>query len=347
MTDPSLRKAGILAAVLVILSIAGWEIYLRSSGSAIAYDDGAELWSDKRAKVYMPSDQATVFIGSSRNKFDLDTRTWRDLTGEEPIQLAIEGTSPLPILDDLASDKNFKGKLVVDMTEGLLFSTALGALSEPRDNISHYKKRTPAQKASFVINHVLESKFVFLDKYGYSLNGMLDKAMIPNRPGVFTMPCLFPEDFGPVTFDRQDIMTKRFERDTFLQNQVKGIWNFYRSMNTDGPTTGKVLDSMLATIKTDIDKIRARGGKVIFVRTPSSGPMWQGEQHAFPRDQYWERTLVFTGCQGIHFSDYPATAHLQCPEFSHLKQSDAIVWTKTMIQAMQEKGWSFPHKPAQ
>jgi len=35
--------------------------------------------------------------------------------------LAIEGSCPRPILEDLANDQNFKGKLIVDVTEGLFF----------------------------------------------------------------------------------------------------------------------------------------------------------------------------------------------------------------------------------
>ncbi len=41
------------------------------------------------------------------------------ITSEKVIQLAIDGNSPLPVLNDLANDKIFKGKLVIDVTEGL------------------------------------------------------------------------------------------------------------------------------------------------------------------------------------------------------------------------------------
>ena len=98
MQSPSLRKAALLTLVIVVLSVAGWEIYLRSRGNMISYDDGKDLWSDKRAMVYEPSDKVTVFIGSSRNKYDLDIATWEGLTGDHAIQLGIEGESPLPIL---------------------------------------------------------------------------------------------------------------------------------------------------------------------------------------------------------------------------------------------------------
>src|SRR5215216_6953513 len=96
-------KAGILALIIVVCGFASWELWLRYRGYDIAYDDDEMLWSSKRAKVYQPSDEATVFIGSSRIKFDLDIELWRKLTGEDAVQLAVEGNSPRPVLNDLAN----------------------------------------------------------------------------------------------------------------------------------------------------------------------------------------------------------------------------------------------------
>ena len=75
--------------------------------------------------VYESKDKATVFIGSSRIKFDLDIPTWESLTGNHAIQLANVGSSPRPVMEDLANDPNFKGRLVVDVTEGLFFYPGL------------------------------------------------------------------------------------------------------------------------------------------------------------------------------------------------------------------------------
>jgi hypothetical protein len=294
--------------------------------------------------VYEPADKATVFIGSSRNKYDLDIPTWESMTGDHAVQLAIEGNSPLPVLDDLANDKNFKGKLIVDVTEILFFTTAPANTEEPKKRIAYFKKLTPAQKFSFKVNHVLESQLVFLDKENFSLNTLLAKTKIPDRKGVFSFPD-FPMDFGRVSFSRQDKMTDRFLADTSLQNQVKRIWDFFRSINKEPPASGARLDSFLNTVKTDVDKIKARGGQILFLRTPSSGPFLAGEKMGYPRQKYWERILAVTGCPGIHFEDYPPIAHFECPEFSHLRPSDAVIFTKNIVEILQkEKGWVFPHK---
>ncbi len=148
-------------------------------------------------------------------------------------------------------------------------------------------------------------------------------------------------------------MTDQFVHDTTLRNKVIGIWEFFRTLGPPPPTskreidsvekaTFKEVDSLIIVIKKDCDKIKARGGKLLFVKIPSSGPMRFGENMAFPRDKYWDKLLATTECQGIHFADYPTLSHFECPELSHLSPPDAISFTKTIIKIMQEKGWKFP-----
>ena len=137
-------------------------------------------------------------------------------------------------------------------------------------------------------------------------------------------------------------MTDKFSADTSLQNKVKNIWDGFRKASKDPPASGAKLDSMLNRAKIAVDKIKARGGQVLFVRTPSSGAFLMGEKMGFPREKYWDRLLAISNCPGIHFADYPAIANFICPEFSHLSQSDAIVFTKNFIKILsEEKGWKF------
>jgi len=333
-------KAAILAAVLVVMVVGSRELYLRNKGYTPDFDDSAELWADKRAMVYEPSDKATVFIGSSRIKYDVDIPTWESTTGNHAIQLAMVGSTPLPFLDDLAHDPKFKGRLVVDVTEVLFFNTAPYVAGHPNEGVSYYKKRTPAQQVSFKLSYPLENHLVFLNESQFSLSGMLNRLHIPDRPEVY--PFLdFPQGFEYNQFTRQNRMTDAFVADTNQQNQVKGIWHMIMVAGSKTPPMhGKSLDSLMQVVKTDVDMIKARGGEVIFTRTPSSGPFFMGESMGYPRKAYFDKLLAVTGCQGIYFKDYPATASMQCPEFSHLKPADAVIYTKTLIGALEkEKGW--------
>lgn len=344
MAQQSLRKAAVLMVLMVCGGIIGWETYLRSTDFDIAFDDGGPLWAHQRAKIYQAQNEATIFIGSSRIKFDLDLDVWKELTGENAIQLACVGSSPRSILNNLALDPEFNGKLVIDVTEGLFFSTSPQNFTRPAEGIKYYKDITPAQKVSFLINKPLESGFVFLDKSTYSLNAMLEQLEIQSRPGVSMMP-IFARDFGRVKFNRQEYLGKRFLQDTNQQIQQKKVWALFGKMNTAPPINGASLDSIISLVKDDIDKIRERGGQVVFVRTPSSGVFWLGELNRFPRQSYWDKLLSNTNTKGIHFKDYPPISNYTCPEFSHLSPTDAIDFTRHFVSILKsEHGWNFSGK---
>ncbi len=342
MSSSHMSKSALLMLVLVLAAVSAWEIHLRKIGVTRTFDDGGPLWADKRDQVYQPADKATVFIGSSRIKFDLDIPTWEQNTGMKAVQLACVGSNPIPLLKDLADDKKFRGRLVVDVTEILFFSTEPGNLSLPEQCIKYYKDRTPAQRASFALNHLLESNLSFLDKDNFSLTAYLNKIKIKNRPGVIVEP-QFPWQFGRVNFNRQETMTPEFVADTNLHRRVTNIWEFFRSLSKEPPASGHKLDSLLNEVKMAVNKIKSRGGDVFFIRTPSSGPFWMGEQMGYPREKYFDRIAAETGCPSLHFKDYPALSNLECPEWSHLKPADAIVFTNEFIRILRdEKGWKFP-----
>ena len=171
MQPKHFRNAALLTLFVVVTFLIGWECNWRSQGFPISYHDDASLWSTKRQKVYCPIDAATVFIGSSRIKFDLDIPTWENVTGEKALQLSFVGTSPRPLLDDLAGDNSFKGKLIIDVMEPLFFGANQKRNEKSaREAIEYYRKWTPAQKFSAYLNYALESAFVFLDKDKFSFN---------------------------------------------------------------------------------------------------------------------------------------------------------------------------------
>ena len=108
MPTANLSKAALLMLCIVVISLISWEYFWRHKGYNLGYNDDEGLWMKNRAKVYEPADKATVFIGSSRIKFDLDIPTWEKTTGEKAVQLALHGSCPRLALDNLADDENFK-----------------------------------------------------------------------------------------------------------------------------------------------------------------------------------------------------------------------------------------------
>ncbi|MBA2500292.1 MAG: hypothetical protein H0V30_11250 [Chitinophagaceae bacterium] len=334
-------KAGLMALLLVVFFIAGWEWYWRSKGMPVAFNDDEALWANSRAQVYKSQKESTVFIGSSRIKFDLDIPAWQSLTGEEAIQLAIVGTNPVPLLEDLANDVKFKGKLIIDVTEPLFFSVAPPASASAVKGINYYKKQTPSQKFSSRLNYALESKFVFLEENKYAVNALLSDLEVPNRQGVFSFP-VFPKGFEVTNYNRQTYMADDFLNDPKQIKKQTDNWMLLGSIFAAPPIKGDTLTQYLNRVKSAVDKIKSRGGQVLFVRTPASGPMEVGTRAGYPRDQYWDQLLKYTNSPGIHYEDYPETSGFICPEWSHLAPKDAVTYTQHLIKTLRtEKNWSF------
>ena len=341
MQTNSFLKAAILTVVLLALFTAGWELYWRSRGFRPTYNDDKVLWATKRKEVYKPSDQASVFIGPSRIKFDLDIPTWEALTGEKAIQLAIVGTSCRPILNDLAKDEKFKGKLVIDATEFTIFSGIARRDKSAIESIDYYKKQTPSQKLSSVINDGLESNVVFLEEGKFGLNALLYGMQVPNRQSVLGPPA-FPKEFSVCSFDRQSYLTPMFLSDPRLIKIQIANWIKRGATSKKPGLRGDSLLAVFQQIKTSIDKITARGGQVVFVRPPSSGGYLEMEKIVYPRNQYWDALLTYTKTPGIYYADYAETANMVCPEWSHLSPTDAAVYTRNLVKILQEeKGWKF------
>lgn len=330
--------AAMLALVLVLLYLLSWEYFWRSKGFIPTYNDDKALWAKERKDVYQPANDATVFIGSSRVKFDLDIPTWEQRTGEEAVQLALVGTSPILVLHDLATDEDFKGKLVIDVTEVLFFSNNPAFHQSAKESTAYYAKQSPSEKVSSAISLALESRLVFLEEKKFSMNTLLTDLEIPNRPGVFSFPP-FPKGFDMTTADRQTYMAEKFLADSSDLKWQTDIWEMLIMGDPTPPLSGDPLADVIKEIKISIDKIRDRGGHVIFIRTPSSGPLAEWEKKNFPRDKYWDHMLEVTDTDGIHFEDYPETKDLICPEWSHLSLQDAIYYTIQLINQLQEKGW--------
>ena len=331
-------KSVIVVIAVVVSFLIAWENYWRIKGHIPTYNDDKALWANKRSEAYKVKNEATVFIGSSRIKFDLDIPTWRQITGEDAVQLSLVGTSPLLLLEDLANDKKFRGKLVIDVTEPLFFSQNPGFHKSAKEATAFYKSQTLAEKMSSALNLALESNLTFLEERRFSLNSLLNDLELENRKGVFSMPA-FPKGFEWTTYDRQTYMSDMFLSDSNAINKQTSIWLTLIMGDKTPPVSGEPLTAIFAQVKSSVDKIKSRGGKVIFVRTPSSGVMGEGEKKFFPRNVYWEPMLNYVNADGIHFLDYNETKDLICPEWSHLSRKQARGYTSHLASVHNSKGW--------
>ncbi|MEO6365718.1 MAG: hypothetical protein ABIO38_06705, partial [Luteimonas sp.] len=143
--------------------------------------------------------------------------------------------------------------------------------------------------------------------------------------------------------DRNSRMWRKLETDARYRAMARRTWlqRFGRPPpHMDTPAKAQaVVAAQIQRAAIAVHSLRARGVDVLFVRPPSNGPLYAGEQHAFPRARTWDRLLQATGAPGIHFEDYPQLQGYQQPEWSHLSASEADRFTAALVAIIHRDHW--------
>jgi hypothetical protein len=84
--------------------------------------------------------------------------------------------------------------------------------------------------------------------------------------------------------------------------------------------------------------LQGRGGRVVFLRAPSSGERWRLEERFHSKKQCWDRFAQRTTAQCVHFRDCRNLAELRCPDESHLDYRDAGRFTRGLISEVRRQG---------
>ncbi len=341
---PGLRFgiASIVAAVVFIGSIAGWELYWRTYGAAPSYQNSDGLWAMQRRRIDDGNGSATVLSGASRVLFDIDLDTWQRVSGERPIQLALEGTSPMFLLQDLANDPKFTGRLLVGVAPDLFFSgfAYRGKVQK------YYRDETLSQKAGqWLSMHFIEPFFAWYDP-DFALMTMLRRQHWPVRSGVPSRTDV--RKLAVSEADRNTHLWNKVEYDPEYQKMAQDIWAqdfdvpLYKAMQLSGPEEMEgVITKQIDNAAAAVSKLRARGVKVVFVRPPTTDRYLDFENREFPRNKTWDALLQRTGAPGIYFEDYPELKGYWLPEWSHLAAKERPRFTEALYGILErEYGWS-------
>ncbi len=319
----------VVALVLTCIALAGWEVYWRAYGVTPSYLNSKGAWAEQRRRIDTGDGDHTVLIGASRVLFDIELPVWESITGERPIQLALEGTSPVPLLEDLADDANFTGRLLIGVAPDVFF----GAGAYRGNVLPYYRNQSPSQRSDhWLSQRLMEPYFAFYDP-DFALATVVERQAWPARPGLTTH--VEVRKLVVMGADRNTHLWRKLEVDPAYQALARRIWaqDFRgppRGMETQDMRT-KAFDAQIAKAASAIAKLRGRGVPVVFVRPPSGGDYYAYEQTYFPRAETWDPLLDRTGAPGIHFEDHPQLQGLELPEWSHLSAADADRFTAALV----------------
>ena len=325
----------VLAVILMVLGVIAWEYNARViwGYEPEAYIDNNGLWAIQRRQIDQSDENTVAIIGASRILFDFDLDTYDNLTGTRPIQLALVGTNPRPILADLAQDEDFKGLLYIGITPGSFFRDGGGRSADAPD---YYAKESPTQWMSQQLSMLIEPQLSFYDLSNWPLFTLIERIELPNREGVFD-PRMGVWKISQMAKDRDTKMFWKVEEDLAYQHKAQMTWRgFMQAADKRGPSDFD-LDKYMEGVIKDVAAIRARGGDVVFIRLPSSGDYRPRENRLQPRADYWDRLLKDTESLGVHFEDHAELQGFRIPEWSHLHSDDAPKFTAALIPIINQK----------
>ena len=324
---PKQPWGAILATVAIglVVGVTALELNARRLGLHPGDLDNSQVaWVKERIR----SESADfAIVGDSRILFDTDLDRFERLTGKRPVQLAIHGTSALTLLEDAASNPNFRGLLIVGLADTMFF--------QPFDGYGEYVRRrgdftSPSGRIGIEIDHMLQRRLAFLDS-NHRLSVAAHRLDPDFRAGV-EGPKHDIWKVSEVGENRATWMWPRIEHDPFYTARTRWAWKGFKEKF---PYTPQLIAKGQARAKAAVDTIRARGGEVVFVRPPSAPQLRVNEEAQVPKAKGWDRLIANTQSVGVHIDDLPPSVqNLTLPEWSHLNRKCATVFTDAYVRRL-------------
>lgn len=319
-------RTWVLALVLATAAIGGVEAFWRTHGFRPTLIDDMDLWAEQRTGIPAGGD-AVVLIGSSRNQAAIVPEVLRrELPGREVVQLSLPGGRPMAVLRDLAEDEGFRGVVLCDILPLCLLPESRDAQA-PHVRYAHRSfnvarrieraLKTAVQTRLVVNSTQLRPAFVF---------SAIRARKLPERVFFDILADRWRRmDFRGVDVKRLEVAIAQAARETGYRIAV--------------PPDAEGWQADVDLAERLVERIQARGGKVVYLSHPSGGEVRELEDGHFPRARYWDALAARTKAAAvIRSDDVPALAGYVCPDGSHLDYRDAVPYTERLVAELRARG---------
>ena len=345
---PSLPWRNIFGVALSILVayILISETLLAEKGFIPTVQDSEARWIKERKRASELGERALILIGASRIQLGIDLNTLRKTTRLEPVQLAIDGSSYVPVLQGLARDPRIRGTVIIDLMPGpvsfQIGSTGISQNYQAKfDSLSSAGFEWPTyQNLDARLAETIRQRLVNYADGARPLDSLANritnpKAMpqyllsLPDRSRLADYQRVSMPDFylsrvlrhlgNPPEFDIS-------QPQTALMDQLsRHIGELQPESASGQPAQG------MNDLETSISAIQSRGGRVIILQMPTSGLILEADSRRFPRALYWDRVVASTTATTIHWQDHPDLSGFFCPDGSHLDKRDTKAFTEKLV----------------
>lgn len=311
---------GLCCFVLILCCI---EVGARKSGYGPVLKDTKELWSEHRARIPEAGENSIVLLGASRMQLDLVPEVLSSYyPDEEVVMLAVDGSPPMAMLESLSNDVEFTGTVICS-----LFITALLPRSwdAQKSHVEFYENEWSARPglSQGIGSYVAQHLALHNDGLSYArLLGWLSGVNYYN--------------YLKLTYSRHKQANYTIMGE-YLAEHARIRYERTKESYEEAPNPPlKEMDDQYLRVELAVGKMMRRGCRVVFVRLPTSGKIWDLDQRHWPRRLYWDRFAQQTIAETYHFEDYLSLSGFECPDGSHLDYADAIRFTHAFAALLLE-----------
>ncbi len=331
--------AWFLSIITFILALIFVEYDIRQSGWKPSVVDSKQLWVHHRKRASELKEKAIILVGASRIQLGLDLDIVRQFTKLEPVQLAIDGSPFMPVLENLALDPSINGIVIISLNENISIdkkSRSFSWVKYYEENINDNSKE-PYRKINETISMYFKNNMVTRLEGAKPFTVISSLAFNKQSLGNYLVTHYDRSrdaDYNKVKMP--EFYLRRVQRHyggKILNNKVSlsDLQPNYSNLIKDiKPLNNTTFLEHISLLNSLIEKIEDRGGKVVLVRFPTSKLLWEIDRNKFPKDKFWNK-LAKLHKNSIHFSDYPSLSKFNLPDGSHLDFRDKKVFTESLI----------------
>lgn len=335
-----------VALIMPILMVWFLEHALVKKGFQATVSDSSALWAEQRARASSLGDHALILVGGSRIQLGLDLSVLRDELALEPVQLAVDGSSFFSVLEGLANDPSISGRVIVDYGDHIIqggpvkdYATGLQRIYEKREKTAGGL----ATRAEHFLESMVHRYFISYADGARPMTSLFERALRDGATQQYLVT--FPDRTRNADYTKVS-MPDFYYRRVFRHSGLKPPSSesvttteidryLSEAISQFGPADNRSFLENLNLLKVWIERIRQRGGDVIFLNMPVSGFVQMTDNQRYPRADFFDRVTPITGAASIHFADFPEMAHFACPDGSHLDYRDKKPFSKALVRQLK------------
>lgn len=332
----------LICAALLVAAVAGWEVKARSMqhlpGDYDGYTNFTTQWAEERRKLDDPDhDFRVLLLGSSRMLWAADLDILEHELGTRPLQLAIAGTGPALMLQGIVENTDFDGLVLVGVTPFLFNRLDEGFFGG--DALRWYEGASPSERSGHKIHSFLSAHLGFLDD-GFKLFELIDHYTdLPERDDVWDLNA-GEWKLGRHMADRQTDMWAPVEVEgSFDNEQILAFWMLGLVRDPESPERMEEMAQKAVEFFAPLsEKLRARGGDIVFIRMPGRGKYLDHDLATRYRELTWNPMAEGIDAVWINTMDYDdLSSELEIPEWSHLSRQSQDDFSRRIVPVLEKR----------